>query len=1720
MNSKIIYKRRLYCLLFIVNLLFALTAGNFAVADVIIDNGDPGTSSTGAWAVSGGSNPYDYINDPAANSLWSRDGDTYTWQFDSQPAGLYEVYMWWSGYTSRASSVNVDILHGGGTNTVNINQKLNAGKWNSLGQYYFNGNGSVKIIAANGSTVSTCADAVWFRYVSSEIPSETIIDNSTAGTSSTGTWAASGAGGYYGTNSLWSRDGSTYTWTFNPLQGGQYDLSMWWTVWPSRSTSIPVDIEYSGGTASVYINQQQNGGQWNPLGTYDFQAGVSYRATITSQPGPSSTCADAVKFTYLSGSNSTPFAVIDSPVSLSRTYPGETVTFTGHGQDSDGVINAYSWRSDRDGQLGDQASFSTAALSAGAHTIFFKVKDDKEKWSPEVSVVIYRISCDAPVRIMPLGDSITYGVGEILDANVITGYRQPLYEALVGAGHNIDFVGGRQTGQRVSPPYDIDHQGIGGITDSEVANNVYSYLTANPADIVLLHIGTNAPDTNPADVEMILNEIDRYSTEVTVVLARIIDHKTHYQNVTVFNNNIQTMALNRIAQGDKIIIVDQEHALTYPDDMWDVVHPKNSGYGKMAAIWFNALNTIMPVCGEFAPFIYTYPFTQVIKDLSYTYQVAAIGAPAPTISLVTAPPGMIIEPTNGLIEWVPSSAGSFDVTVEALNGIGLPSTQTFTVNVSENIPGIVIDNGAAGTSFTGSWSVSGGTNPYDYINDPAANSVWSRDGATYTWQFDSQPSGNYEVYMWWSGYSTRADSINVDVIHASGTSTVTINQKLNVGQWNSLGQYYFNSSGSVRIIAANGSTVSTCADAVKFLYVTDEGNAAPLAQGDVATVLMDSPVTIDVLGNDTDIDGSIDPSTSVVEAGPSNGIAVANVNGTITYTPTAGYTGTDSFTYSVKDDNGATSNFAIVTVTVKAVNAPPVTVDDNATNISGSAVVINVLVNDTDADGSIDQTTCVVTALPLNGSAVASANGTITYTSNAGYTGSDNFTYTVKDDNGAISNESTVTISVSPASTPPVAIIDSITPSPANFGGTVNFSGSGSGGNIIGYRWRSSRDGNLSYESSFSSANLSNGVHTIYFRVQNDIGWSPEVSRTLDVAEHIFAIIAYYSIDIKPRLITYLKAIGATQNGNLWTYIRSGKKYYIHVVEDIEGMKQAFKTDGANIVLNSHSNYGIGHIFSTPTELKNQKINDFYFIDDDRVLNVSSPWMHVNVSYMRQSQAYPFWWPIFKDGSYGIMPYVFNDPDGDPPYNYYITYQVPGDPKHYKIETVRNSGIERFSDSDRPAWYSETGAIPNPDNTVDKAYYITNTTPWYPSFITDGNWQQSKTTTGYFKENYIYTSAGPGNAQAEFIFQIPAEGDYQVSTWYPAATANSQNVPFTIYYDGGNNTISVNQGINGTQWFDLGEYHFKAAEYSVLLTNDAGNGNVVADAVRISHADNPPEIIQADFYASARSGIAPLTVNLNSVVTGDVTGYAWDFGDGTTNITRDDIDHTYTKAGTYTVRLTVSGPLGSSTRTKTGYITVGSATPPLQAEFSGSSRTGSTPRNVTFRDRSSGNIVSRLWNFGDGGTATIAIPVHTYAVPGNYTVSLTITDANGNTRTETKNNFVRAYVFEKYIDNVDYPKTHYGSKTLLFRKDLEVPKEEMKFRRIMYNSCNSGNYYLDTFNRGIVFYTLNTADDRGFHIYLRDYLAGKTDQQIWEDLQATQPIFDYYDFNKLPSEQQ
>ncbi|MGD9876618.1 MULTISPECIES: SGNH/GDSL hydrolase family protein [Desulfococcus] len=209
-----------------------------------------------------------------------------------------------------------------------------------------------------------------------------------------------------------------------------------------------------------------------------------------------------------------------------------------------------------------------------------------------ITCIFAASSADALVRIMPLGDSITYGMYTSPDPRTedyITGYRQPLYIGLTELGYDVDFVGNRLSGSLAEPDFDVNHEGYGGICASKVADDVYSQLVQNPADIVLLHIGTNCLTTDTEEVERILDNIYLYDIDITVFLALIIDRVPHSPDTSAYNLNLQAMASQRKADGDSIVVVDMEHALNYSDDMADWLHPNDDGYGKMADAWQNAL---------------------------------------------------------------------------------------------------------------------------------------------------------------------------------------------------------------------------------------------------------------------------------------------------------------------------------------------------------------------------------------------------------------------------------------------------------------------------------------------------------------------------------------------------------------------------------------------------------------------------------------------------------------------------------------------------------------------------------------------------------------------------------------------------------------------------------------------------------------------------------------------------------------------------------------------------------------------------------------------------------------------------------------------------------------------------------------------------------------------------------------------------------------------------
>jgi PKD repeat protein len=194
-----------------------------------------------------------------------------------------------------------------------------------------------------------------------------------------------------------------------------------------------------------------------------------------------------------------------------------------------------------------------------------------------------------------------------------------------------------------------------------------------------------------------------------------------------------------------------------------------------------------------------------------------------------------------------------------------------------------------------------------------------------------------------------------------------------------------------------------------------------------------------------------------------------------------------------------------------------------------------------------------------------------------------------------------------------------------------------------------------------------------------------------------------------------------------------------------------------------------------------------------------------------------------------------------------------------------------------------------------------------------------------------------------------------------------------------------------------------AGKYTVVLTaTNAGGSNMSTrkDYITISGSVCPPV---ASFSATPTSGTVPLTVAFTDSSSGTPTSWYWAFGDGA-NATRKNPAHIYTIPGKYTVSLTATNSGGSNTRTRTEYITVKAISPPA-ANFVANPTAGKAPLAVTFNDASTGSPTGWYWNFGDSTFATEQHPVHRYAAAGRYSVTLTASNAGGNT-TKTRSQYI------------------------------------------------------------------------------------------------------------------
>ena len=268
------------------------------------------------------------------------------------------------------------------------------------------------------------------------------------------------------------------------------------------------------------------------------------------------------------------------------------------------------------------------------------------------------------------------------------------------------------------------------------------------------------------------------------------------------------------------------------------------------------------------------------------------------------------------------------------------------------------------------------------------------------------------------------DALAVAVVGQPAHGTLTLNAN---GSFSYMpaADYYGLDSFSYR--ANDGSLDSNVATvAITINSVNDK----PVAGDDAYSVAEDNTLTVDaptgLLANDSDVEG--DAMTALRVLNPSHGTVTVNADGSFSYTPHADFNGADSFTYRA-NDGAVGSAAATVTISVYAVNDAPSAAADGYTATQDKTLTINstdgVLTNDADVDG--DPLTTVFGDSPLHGTITLNANGSFNYVPDAGFNGSDTFTYRASDGD-LTSAATTVVITVdAAANNVPVAVNDSAT---------------------------------------------------------------------------------------------------------------------------------------------------------------------------------------------------------------------------------------------------------------------------------------------------------------------------------------------------------------------------------------------------------------------------------------------------------------------------------------------------------------------------------------------------------------------------------------------------------------------------------------------------------------------------------------------------------------------
>lgn len=766
---------------------------------------DPGASSAGTDVLAGTPTPVDYLFKAGYDTI----APNAVTNFDATPQSRGSVVFTWDTPVPAADgetpeyyyiykSTSQPIIE----NYANLVTKLPAkGNWHhepvgEAGAYFY------KIVPADDYNNRGPATEIGPITVDgiAPTPADIIVDDADA--TLAGAWVVSSSSAdKYGPTYTFTYKGTgarTATFTANIPETGNWTVSEWHPQGTNRATDARHTIEFNGGSDSLTVDQRSNGGQWNPIGTYSFDAGNSYSVIIDDLFTGSVVMADAIKWSYAP----TPTAIPDAPTNLVATAQSTSEIHL-------------TWADNSTNEQG----FEIERTICGGTTIIIPVPADTTSFTDtglatdtEYKYVIRAWSTGTQSSDSNIAAARTFP--HIPDDIIIDDENATLTGAWATGSASTDYSVGYRTGyasldRTATFSFVPERDGVYEIYEWHVAG------TNRGADVPHEIVHANGAFAT-VDVNQSLN-----GGQWNHIGQWLFDGG-ETQSVTITNK----FTVGSVVMADAIKVVYKAEPPTTPAapsslDALVISHEE------VGLTWID----------------------NAVNETGYeVVRTKAGGTPEVVAALAADSVGYIDTGLEALTQ--------YSYLVRAINTQGTSGdSNTVTVTTfSSTPPDQIIDNQEA--ELIGDWAF-GSFSADKWATNYAFRSKGPDGANRAVFNFTTRDHGLYEIFEWHPAGANRAADAPHIITHQYGTETVIVDQQGDGGQWNSLGTFSFAEDGNYSVSITDQFLIgdSVMADGIKVVWVSEAPTEAPAAPTGLAASVDGSQVDLTWAAATEDITG-------------------------------------------------------------------------------------------------------------------------------------------------------------------------------------------------------------------------------------------------------------------------------------------------------------------------------------------------------------------------------------------------------------------------------------------------------------------------------------------------------------------------------------------------------------------------------------------------------------------------------------------------------------------------------------------------------------------------------------------------------------------------------------------------------------------------------------------------------------------------------------------------